>query len=303
MNLLAQVFFNARKFWWDRSARRTGRQITFRRHKTTWTVSNKDRVIGFGLFVYGGWQFREIDLVLAWLEKERSLTAESVIVNVGANIGTSAIRLAQRSLCRILAIEPVPDTYDLLKKNVTQNGLSERIICYQAAVYSAETALRMIVPQINPGAAEVALDSGRCTFNSQESEHTFAVARGMPLAQILKAAGVDRRQVVFVWSDTQGCEGHIIRTGTELWEAGVPLVMEFWPLGQHVQGEDDAFGLIRRHFKSYCILPSSVFPRRRLEELPIEQLGNDVIADSSVKDDVDLLLIPRRQKNLQAGVP
>ncbi len=58
-----------------------------------------------------------IDLISAFIHKE------SVVIDVGAHIGTLAIPLAQRAK-KVIAFEPVPNSFALLKQNAELNGVS-----------------------------------------------------------------------------------------------------------------------------------------------------------------------------------
>ena len=52
-------------------------------------------------------------------------------VDVGANIGWHALRLAKRNTkARVHAFEPIPVTYSFLERNVALNGLGGRVSCY-----------------------------------------------------------------------------------------------------------------------------------------------------------------------------
>ena len=51
-----------------------------------------------------------------------------VVYDVGANIGDSCIYFALRGAGKVIGIEPFPKTYELAKKNIELNGLSNKII-------------------------------------------------------------------------------------------------------------------------------------------------------------------------------
>jgi FkbM family methyltransferase len=67
---------------------------------------------------------------------ERLLKADSVVVDVGANIGGYAIQLARRLSGggRLVAIEPVPANVQRLRQNVEANGLTAVVEIINAAV-------------------------------------------------------------------------------------------------------------------------------------------------------------------------
>jgi len=59
---------------------------------------------------------------------------EKVIVDIGANIGDSAIHFVNSGAKRVIAIEPDPFTYNLLRKNVRINEMDSIVTPINAAV-------------------------------------------------------------------------------------------------------------------------------------------------------------------------
>jgi len=270
---------------WNYLYRTASKTITFTRNKTVWTASARDGIIGYGLFVYGHWQFQEIDSVVDLLERRSLLSGKQYVINAGANIGSSSIRISKLCACRVLAIEPIAANFELLKKNIAQNNLTDRIDCFQGAVFEEVKNLTMVTPEINPGGSEIYSDM--CDY--AEGRVSRENVSGFPLSHILRERKIDPKSVAFVWSDTQGSEGHVIRTGSELWLAGVPLVVEYWPRGLCYQGEKEFLQLVRRYFKSYCPIPNYRSKFKVLKEEPIETLGTDKLDQA---DDMDILLLP-----------
>jgi FkbM family methyltransferase len=293
---------------WGRLARQQGCDVLrFRRHGMRWTVFNRDGFIGRNLYLYGSWQFREIDLTVSKLAERGVRLAGRTVVNVGANIGTTAVYLAKTYGCHVLAIEPVAQHFKLLRENVVQNGLEHRISCYQGAVYDHSGILTMIRPESNPGASEIYFEEDGSAIERDESRYSFSSVNAMPIPDILKASKLAVSDIAFVWSDTQGCEGHVIRTGAELWAAGVPLVIEFWPTGLRHQGDSEILPLIDQYFISYFRLPFSAADSANLIEQPISVLEKFVECVSGGKDDFDILLWPKHDADSQlfdaASVP
>lgn len=57
------------------------------------------------------------------------------IVDIGAHVGTFTVWAATRSPhARILSVEPNPETFRLLERNIRDNGLADRVVALHAAV-------------------------------------------------------------------------------------------------------------------------------------------------------------------------
>lgn len=65
----------------------------------------------------------------------------SIVIDVGAHIGTFAIRCARERGCTVYSYEPCEESFNLLAKNVTINNLDEKIKPIKKAV-SAESGLK-----------------------------------------------------------------------------------------------------------------------------------------------------------------
>jgi len=206
-------------------------EITFRREGTRWTAFPWDHMISQSLFVHGNFQGPEVQAVLAWMTRhQRIAAARNIVVDVGANIGTSAIPFALASDCRVVAIEPVPETFAVLCRNVTDNGLAPRVTCIQAAISAARAdRIRMILPAGNGGGGEVHHPGRAPTFSGRNPVRGMVDVPAMALDKLLDIHGIAPERVAFVWSDTQGCEAEVTGTGRRLWAAGVPLFAEFDP--------------------------------------------------------------------------
>jgi FkbM family methyltransferase len=209
-----------------------------------WTIDVGD-TIGEELFGDGSFHREEVRAVLNWLG-ERS----GIVVDAGANIGPTSIEFA-RSGRDVVAIEPVPSTFELLEKNVIQNHLEGKIRCLQRAI-STSTEVTMWLTSAS-GQNEVMV------AGQQPGFHQFGVTERLPiqvvgagLAEILEMCDCQPEDVALVWSDTQGCETAVVLTGLPLWAAGVPLWTEVWPNGLELHGGAGAFvGAVEQHFSGF----------------------------------------------------
>ena len=59
-----------------------------------------------------------------------------VVINIGANSGATSIYFALNGAKKVIAIEPMPFTYDYLKRNVEVNKLASFIQCINGGVWN-----------------------------------------------------------------------------------------------------------------------------------------------------------------------
>ena len=82
-----------------------------------------------------------------WLERWFLPRAGDVacVYDIGANIGNHTVYFATHSKAKVFSFEPVPVTFDLLKRNVEQNGLADRVTLFNCALGAQEGSARMQV--------------------------------------------------------------------------------------------------------------------------------------------------------------
>jgi len=94
------------------------------RYHTNFSYFVNDEMIGSSLQRYGEYQQLELEFLLS------ILTPDSVVYDVGANVGYHTTAFASRAR-RVISFEPNPQNFALLQKNTADH---DRITRYQAAV-------------------------------------------------------------------------------------------------------------------------------------------------------------------------
>jgi FkbM family methyltransferase len=211
-------------------------QLTCERDGFTWLIDNGDEV-GEHIFVDGRYEGEEIEAVLAYLKGNN----KSTVIEVGANIGTTALPIARYGY-QVVAIEPVPPTFAMLSRNVQANGLADSIRCVNRAVTTTAGHIDMWITK-GSGLSEVAVGDRDPVFSEIEGsfqKHRVTV-ESSPLDELLKTECVTVEDIALVWSDAQGSETYVIETGRDLWDAGVALYAEVEPSMLSLHGGVDAF--------------------------------------------------------------
>jgi FkbM family methyltransferase len=255
-------------------------EITFKRNGFVWT-GPPHCTITRAIFIDGRHQDVHIDLLDKWIYADRP-----VIVNVGANIGDTALPLS-RTGKKVLAIEPSPETFARLQHNVRQNGLENVIICSQIAISKAEGTAELVIAS-QPGNSEILGDAGAVGFDGEDTRRGVVSVPTMPLDGVLKSLQIASDQVALVWSDTQGFESEVIESGAGLWANGVPLWVEVWPKALDCHGGTSRFvELCGRHFRQFLTAG-----KIHATPEPIEALESRVAELKQNRLATDMLFIP-----------
>lgn len=139
--------------------------------------------------------------------------ADAIAVDIGANIGLTSLALS--SICHsgaIMAIEPVPHTFELLNKNLAAAGI-QNISTFNVAVGAGTGSVSMYVDERNLATSFVVdIDSG----TSQEIPLTS-------LDSLVSQSGIERLD--FIKVDVEGCELEVLKGAEQTLNRFKPTVM------------------------------------------------------------------------------
>lgn len=262
---------------------------TFRRNNITWTTYGWDLSMTWSLMEHGHFQGNQIHAVLDWLKYHHLLNDKNkILIDVGANIGTTSIPFAVNTDCHVLAIEPFPDNFALLERNIAQNHLGHRITCVQSAVYDKTGPISMIMPERVCGDAIIL----QKPYSKEQSQHHVDVpAAG--LMDILATNRIIPERVGFVWSDTEGSEAKVIKTGDALWLSGIPLYIEVYPKILAKQGAvQDLKQSVVQYFSHFITIETLMKAGFSAEALSVSHFSNFFDQLDRINDLTDVLLLP-----------
>ena len=214
--------------------------------------------------------------------------SRDVLIDAGANIGTTCIPFVRETGCRALAIEPVTENFLHLKKNVESSSLSHRVILVQNAVSNKSRRLRMRLTG-EAGGHFVERETNAALFDNPAACEDVAADT---LTAIVAAAGLSTNEIAIVWADVQGSELDVIESGKPLWECGVPLWTEIEPRSLIRQGNLTALpaaaaACFNRFIDSRDLMRSG----ERATPMPIGKLAS-FIARIEPDNNTDILLLP-----------
>jgi FkbM family methyltransferase len=117
------------------------------------TFFDNDKYIGGALDQTGEYSEQEVQKLLSVLNHD------SIMIEVGANIGAITVPLAKH-VAKLIAFEPQPAICELLRRNIRQNALDPKVAVVQCAVGAVvgNTALASIdydAPGINTGGVAI----------------------------------------------------------------------------------------------------------------------------------------------------
>jgi len=211
--------------------------VTIRTKQGLLTMSTRDDCIGVWLHGVRQFEYDSSIRAIEFLKSSGLIPSSNVsMLDIGANIGFISIGLIlEGEVDLAVAIEPEPHNFELLKRNIEQNGLSQRILGLQMAVGDKASILNMELSSKNCGdhrIREVATPDA--PEHLRESRRQTIQVKSLPLFQVLELPEVHDIGLYspsLLWIDVQGYEGYVFKGSKNLLEIGVPTVSEVWPYG------------------------------------------------------------------------
>lgn len=151
---------------------------------------------------------------------EQFITHHSVVVDVGAHIGTFTVHSAKKAKA-VHAFEPVITSYQRLEDHIVLNNLSN-VTPYKFAL-GDRLGLTQIdyMPTFNTGAAKLDISQGSFIFENLGDEHT------PPTYNILVKTldSLDLPAMDFLKCDTEGCEALVVAGALETIKKYRPVML------------------------------------------------------------------------------
>ncbi len=243
-------------------------EVTVETKNGVLSFSNKDWLIGKHLFIHRSYESDFICTVSNFLN-ENSLIQGDTFCDVGANIGMISIGMLYNGLFpEAIAFEPFPRSFRFLVKNVEQNGLTERIRCFQLALSSQDGTAELEIAEENSGDNRIRKVQVAGEMK-EEKRQTLTVSTAR-FDSLVKSRKISADRIGLIWLDIQGHEGHLFLGAQGFFrERRVPVVSEFWSYGIERSGMSS---------QEYCKILGELFEcfwlfeQNRFVQYPIESV-------------------------------
>jgi FkbM family methyltransferase len=159
------------------------------------------------------------------------------MIDLGANVGLATLYFAAHyPACRFYAVEPNPDTYALLRRNLEALVAAGRCETFQGAVWGSEQEL---VAAADWSSDHFSRFAGRERADGEADGVAF---KGLPIDRLMEAAGFDH--VDLIKADIEGAETELFRGDLGWLERVGAIAIEFHGDSRDVIRFDD---VMREH--------------------------------------------------------
>ena len=239
------------------------------------TFNSKDKTTGRILHVYRNHEFDEMARYMDMLHKEGFLTekGEGIVLDVGGYIGMSSTGfLLEDYFEKAVAFEPSPENFRLLKINIENNKLQQRMSAHNIALSDSDSVLEFELSTKNYGDHRIRKSGDiEAGFFDEQSRQVIQIPAKTLDSLSEKELGVSFNKIRLIWMDIQGHEGKFL-TGAQNFlkqHPNVPVVMEFWPYAIKRSGisREIFVELVTRLFNSYYILDDNGYQAYNIDQI------------------------------------
>ncbi len=180
-----------------------------------------------------------------WLER---IPLNSVLLDVGANVGMYSIFAGVTRKARVFAFEPESQNFALLNQNIAANALSGRAVAYPLAL-SDQTALAPLYLSSVSAGGSCHSFGAEVGFDLRPRSHAFAQGSFATTIDQLVATGAIPCPA-FIKIDVDGLEHKVIRGARQT--LADPRVQEILiELNTHLQEHLDVIDILKEHGFEY----------------------------------------------------
>ena len=214
-------------------------------------VSPHDKVIASSLIRSGTFGRENFDALAGVLSTSGIAPAELTAVNVGANIGTACLNAYDIGFRRFVAIEPEPENFRLLERNLAELSDAD-FRCIRAA--AGETTGRAVLHRHAANLGAHSLAGAKAGSEGDTIE--------VDVAPLTAFVDVGRPFILIV--DVEGFEPQVIRGGAPIIERGCrAMMLEITPARYSSGDAEDLCRRLAAFSDRYVLLPDGELHRTR----------------------------------------
>ncbi|HEX2149616.1 MAG TPA: FkbM family methyltransferase, partial [Actinomycetota bacterium] len=200
-------------------------------------VDTTDNEISRMVFIKGEYERLYMAAALDYLRSSPAYgELGPVFVDVGANIGISTLdALLHFGFKEAVCFEPDSRNLRLLRLNLVYNDLDDRATVHRMALSDSDG--EGVIERAGSNFGDSQLVAGDPQASGADRE-TVSTRR---LDSLIEAGELDPTRIGLVWIDAQGHDPYVLAGALKVLEAGVPVVVEYWPKGLTASGGFELF--------------------------------------------------------------
>jgi FkbM family methyltransferase len=241
-----------KRFW--KTARDFSPYLVARRDGQLHLLATDDPSLGTFFARSRSKEVRVLTRALECLEAEGIEVPRTTFLDIGANTGTATLAALRAGFSSVVAIEPAPTSFRLLRTNLVLNDVERSVRPLQVAL-SNKRGTGLLELGSRSRKARVLADPGEPSRGHQEQ---IDLTR---LDDLVAEGELAPAEIGMVFMDVEGHECHVLEGASSVLQEDVPLVMELNPRLLRRAGKiDELPDLLDRHYTHIVDLRSDSDP-------------------------------------------
>ncbi|GAG86703.1 unnamed protein product, partial [marine sediment metagenome] len=174
----------------------------------------------------------EIREIYFWkvYEASRAVKEGDIVIDVGAEVGTFSLKAAYQKAAKIIAIEPHPDNFEMLNRNIESNPL----LCSIAEIQPIQIALANILGKVKLYDSEY---PGSHSIAGAVDPNKFIMVDIDTLDNLLDHLKISK--VNFIKMDVEGAAHYVLQGATETLKQDLHLAIAVY------HGDRERIGVLK----------------------------------------------------------
>lgn len=202
--------------------------ILFREASDHGIIFYPDQFIGNNILLSGEYGRESVRDLRRFLEEKEIFSPNNVVLELGANIGTHSIYLVRDfAAARVVAVEPDPQTYEILDHNIALNVLNGIVTPVKLAMSDQQGQVQFARNMLNRGGSGI----GRQLDILGADAPTLDVD-ATTVDDLLDRLNMSPEEIDLIWMDVESHELEVFRGMADfLSKAKPPIFFEYTPNG------------------------------------------------------------------------
>ena len=178
--------------------------------------------IGYRTYITG----EPFEMAVYHLTNKLKPSGRTIIIDIGANIGTASVPACADNNFELIAIEPSKENLSLLLKNISINGIKAKIYCCALVNKVTENYIKLFINKGNTGANS--LSSSWNPSINLDDDRLVEFVPCKKFDEIFFENNIDIKKIIIIKIDVEGVEEAVLSGSRKFLELNTaPILLEY----------------------------------------------------------------------------
>ncbi len=197
------------------------KEMKFKFKKSNLIMNIRDH-IGYRTYITG----KPFEMAVYHLANKLKPSGRTIVLDIGANIGTASLPVCAENSFELIAIEPSKENAALLLKNIFINKIKAKIYCYALVDKVTENYIKLFINNGNTGANS--LSSLWNPSVNLDDNRSIEFVPCKTFDEIFLEKNIDVKNIIISKIDVEGVEEDVLNGSRKFLELNTsPILLEY----------------------------------------------------------------------------